>query len=129
MNRFSLRTVVPVVAAALASLIAASALAQTGTVADGFREVTARPAAAHNYWTSGAPLPTAVTYQMTGVIAGKIYNVGGHSTKGDNQVLRSGCEYLDHRRVLADANVECRERGSGKYPLHLRRVHLQRDNQ
>src|ERR1039458_7523487 len=84
LNRFSLRTVVPVVAAALASLIAASALAQTGTVADGFSEVTARPAAAHNYWTSGAPLPTAVTYQMTGVIAGKIYNVGGHSTKGDN---------------------------------------------
>jgi N-acetylneuraminic acid mutarotase len=88
LNRFSLRTVVPVVAAALASLIAASALAQTGTVADGFSEVTARPAAAHNYWTSGAPLPTAVTYQMTGVIEGKIYNVGGHSTKvvGDNQV-------------------------------------------
>ena len=88
MNCLSLRTVVPVVAAALASLIAASAFAQTGAVADGLNEVTANPAVVHNYWTTGAPLPIAVTYQMTGVIEGKIYNVGGHSTKvvGNNQV-------------------------------------------
>ncbi|MFZ3263439.1 MAG: kelch repeat-containing protein [Terriglobales bacterium] len=65
-----------------------SAFAQTVAVADGTPEQTASPAVTHNFWTAGAPLPIAVTYQTTGVIAGKIYNVGGHSTKviGSNQI-------------------------------------------
>src|SRR5215467_1351118 len=39
------------------------------------------PAAAqtHNFWTSGAPMPTALLQPATGVIGGQIYVVGGYN--------------------------------------------------
>jgi hypothetical protein len=82
---FSFRTFLPTFVIAAASFVAVSSFAQT---ADPLNAEPAAPAVTHNYWTTGAPMPIAVTYQMTGVIAGKIYNVGGHSTKviGNNQI-------------------------------------------
>ncbi len=39
--------------------------------------VAQTPAVAHNTWTSGAPMPTALASQAVGVIRGQIYVVGG----------------------------------------------------
>jgi large repetitive protein len=49
------------------------------------------PAAAqtHNFWTSGAAVPTPVQFPMTGVISGLIYVVGGYDGTGiitDNKI-------------------------------------------
>ena len=92
-GRFQLRSlgfraVVPVLVVILVGFLAASASAQTEVIADNLSGLAATPAVTHNYWTAGAPMPIAVTYQMTGVIAAKIYNVGGHSTNviGNNQI-------------------------------------------
>jgi N-acetylneuraminic acid mutarotase len=48
------------------------------------------PEVAHNTWSSGAPMPTAVNWPTTGVIKGKIYVVSGYAGGApavtDNQV-------------------------------------------
>ncbi|MGA7684442.1 MAG: hypothetical protein WCA58_05460 [Terriglobales bacterium] len=41
--------------------------------------VKAEPAVIHNTWTSGAPMPTAVSFQMMGVVKGTIHVVGGYT--------------------------------------------------
>lgn len=43
----------------------------------------AQPAAAHNSWRSGAPLPTAVWCPIVGVAGGQIYVVGGVDAFGN----------------------------------------------
>ena len=47
------------------------------------------PEVTHNAWTSGAAMPTAVSFEMTGVIKGSIYVVGGYTASAvvaNNQI-------------------------------------------
>ena len=41
------------------------------------------PAAVHNTWTTGAPMPTALQGPATGVIKGKVYVVGGATSSAE----------------------------------------------
>jgi len=44
--------------------------------------VAQTPAVAHNTWTAGAPMPTAVWNSAVGVLKGQIYVVGGNNANG-----------------------------------------------
>ena len=55
--------------------------AQTGSGPSGKRGKV--KAVTHDFWTSGAPLPTAVWCPMVGVLNGKIYVVAGTNSNGD----------------------------------------------
>jgi len=60
------------------SLMAMVALLSLGTAP----VVVAQTAVAHNTWTSGTPMPTAVWDAAVGPLGGKIYVVGGINAEG-----------------------------------------------
>src|ERR1035441_8990908 len=68
--------------------IAAAMPTTAQTSADG----STRTPIAHNTWSSGAPMPTAVQFPAVGVIGGQIYVIGGINDTGivaDTQIYNT----------------------------------------
>jgi N-acetylneuraminic acid mutarotase len=63
--------------AAFASMLLVWAAVTLGAQTSGMSDDGAVPTVAHNTWTSGAPMPTAVMFPMVAVLGGQIYVVGG----------------------------------------------------
>jgi hypothetical protein len=61
------------------------------------------PAVMHNSWSSGAAMPTALKFAMTGVIGGKVYVVGGRLKPLSSRRTRS----TTRSRTLGAAKQPC----------------------
>src|ERR1035441_8615697 len=60
----------------------AAAMPTTAQTSAESNDGSTRTPIAHNTWSSGAPMPTAVQYPAVGVIGGQIYVIGGINDTG-----------------------------------------------
>ncbi len=86
--------------------------------------VKAEPAVIHNTWTSGAPMPTAVSFQMMGVVKGTIHVVGGYTETAavsNHQIYNPDTKTRSTGGRPAVGDGPGSERGREEHPVCLRR--------